>query len=98
MSGNGPRSARRYAAPPTAVSDASLSVWTGSRDGSGGLYYPKGALTGLLLDVLIRDASNNRHSLDDVMRALWAVIRSSPAPDGRIRQMSHVSGGTPRTK
>jgi predicted metalloprotease with PDZ domain len=59
------------AAPPTAVSDASLSAWIGSRDGGGGLYYPKGALTGLLLDVLIRDASDNRHSLDDVMRELY---------------------------
>ncbi|HVT38985.1 MAG TPA: PDZ domain-containing protein [Gemmatimonadaceae bacterium] len=57
--------------PATAVSDASLSAWIGSRDGSGGLYYPKGALTGFLLDVLIRDASNNRHSLDDVMRQLY---------------------------
>src|SRR5439155_684111 len=35
------------------------------------LYYPKGSLTGLLLDVSIRDASDNRFSLDDVMRALF---------------------------
>jgi predicted metalloprotease with PDZ domain len=63
--------ANTEAAPPTAVADASLSAWIGSRDGSAGLYYPKGALTGLLLDVSIRDASDNRHSLDDVMRQLY---------------------------
>jgi predicted metalloprotease with PDZ domain len=33
-------------------------------------YYNKGQLDGLLLDILIRDATDNRRSLDDVMRAL----------------------------
>ncbi len=58
-------------APPTALGDASLSAWVGPTDGSGGLYYPKGALAGFLLDVMIRDASDGRHSLDDVMRELY---------------------------
>jgi predicted metalloprotease with PDZ domain len=58
-------------APPTAVSDASYDAWISPTDGSGGLYYPKGGLTGFLLDVLIRDASNNRGSLDQVMRRLY---------------------------
>jgi predicted metalloprotease with PDZ domain len=58
-------------APPTALSDASLSAWIPVQDASGGLYYPKGALVGFLLDVMIRDASDNRHSLDDVMRQLY---------------------------
>ncbi len=58
-------------APPTAVSDASLDAWIGATDGSGGLYYPKGGFIGFLLDVLIRDASNNRGSLDQVMRRLY---------------------------
>jgi predicted metalloprotease with PDZ domain len=58
-------------APPTAVADASLSAWIGGRDASAGLYYPKGALTGLLLDIMIRNGSDNRHSLDDVMRQLY---------------------------
>jgi predicted metalloprotease with PDZ domain len=31
----------------------------------------KGALTGLMLDILIRDASDNKHSLDDVLRGLY---------------------------
>ena len=58
-------------APPTAVSDASLSPWIDPTDGSSGLYYPKGALIGFLLDIMIRDASDNRASLDQVMRRLY---------------------------
>jgi predicted metalloprotease with PDZ domain len=58
-------------APPTAVSDASLSPWINPTDGSSGLYYPKGGLTGFLLDIMIRDASDNRMSLDNVMRRLY---------------------------
>jgi predicted metalloprotease with PDZ domain len=58
-------------APPTALSDASLDAWIGATDGSGGLYYPKGGFVGFLLDILIRDASDNRHSLDQVMRTLY---------------------------
>jgi predicted metalloprotease with PDZ domain len=34
-------------------------------------YYAKGALVALLLDLNIRLRSDGRHSLDDVMRALW---------------------------
>jgi predicted metalloprotease with PDZ domain len=34
-------------------------------------YYQKGALVGLLLDMEIRRATDNRRSLDDVMRLLW---------------------------
>jgi predicted metalloprotease with PDZ domain len=58
-------------APPTAVSDASLSSWINPTDGSSGLYYPKGGLTGFLLDIMIRDATHNRTSLDNVMRRLY---------------------------
>jgi predicted metalloprotease with PDZ domain len=58
-------------APATAVSDASLGSWINPTDGSSGLYYPKGGLTGFLLDIMIRDASNNRVSLDQVMRRLY---------------------------
>jgi len=35
------------------------------------LYYPKGSLLGMLLDISIRDATDNTHSLDEVMRALY---------------------------
>ena len=59
------------AAPPTALEDASLSTWIHPEDGSGYLYYPKGSLAGLLIDILIRDATDNRQSLDVVMRSLY---------------------------
>jgi predicted metalloprotease with PDZ domain len=57
--------------PPTALGDASLNAWIGSTDGSGGLYYPKGGFVGFLLDIMIRDASDNRRSLDNVMRNVY---------------------------
>jgi predicted metalloprotease with PDZ domain len=53
------------------VSDASLGAWINPTDGSSGLYYPKGGLIGFLLDIMIRDASDNRSSLDKVMRTLY---------------------------
>lgn len=58
-------------APPTALEDASLSTWIHPTDGSGYIYYPKGSLVGLMLDVLIRDGSDNARSLDDVLRRLY---------------------------
>lgn len=51
--------------------DASLSTWIEPTDGSALVYYEKGSLAGLLLDVLIRDATDNRASLDDVLRDLY---------------------------
>jgi predicted metalloprotease with PDZ domain len=58
-------------APPTALEDASLSTWIAPTDGTRYLYYPKGSLTGFMLDVLIRDASDNRRSLDHVLRETY---------------------------
>jgi len=55
---------------PVSLEDASLSTWVNSV-GTHYIYYPKGSLAGLLLDVMIRDASDNRRSLDDVMRELY---------------------------
>lgn len=57
--------------PPTALEDASLSTWIHPTDGSQYVYYQKGSLAGFILDVMIRDASDNRRSLDDVMRELY---------------------------
>jgi predicted metalloprotease with PDZ domain len=54
-----------------ALEDASLSTWIGPRDGTDHIYYPKGAVAGFLLDILIRDATDNEASLDDVMRDLY---------------------------
>jgi predicted metalloprotease with PDZ domain len=61
-------------APPTALEDASLSTWIHPQDGSDYLYYPKGSLAGLLLDIQIRDASDNAQSLDDVLRQLYRSV------------------------
>ncbi|MFQ5746725.1 MAG: PDZ domain-containing protein [Gemmatimonadota bacterium] len=57
--------------PPVSLEDASLSTWIEPTDGTAFVYYPKGSLAGLLLDILIRDGSDNRASLDDVMRTLY---------------------------
>ncbi|HEY4218176.1 MAG TPA: PDZ domain-containing protein [Gemmatimonadaceae bacterium] len=57
--------------PPIALEDASLDTWIQPVDGTGYLYYPKGSLAGMLIDILIRDASDDQHSLDDVMRGLY---------------------------
>jgi len=58
-------------APAVALEDASLSTWIHPTDGTHTIYYPKGSLAGLLLDIMIRDASGNQRSLDDVLRALY---------------------------
>ncbi|MEP6621189.1 MAG: hypothetical protein ABJE47_17825 [bacterium] len=56
----------------TSLADNSFSAWVGLRDGTDQIYYPKGYLTGLVLDIMIRDASDNHASLDQVMRTLYA--------------------------
>jgi predicted metalloprotease with PDZ domain len=56
---------------PVALEDASLSTWVHPTDGTSYIYYPKGSLAGFLLDILIRDASDNRRSLDEVMQELY---------------------------
>jgi predicted metalloprotease with PDZ domain len=56
---------------PVALADASLDTWIHVVDGTDDIYYDKGSLAGLLLDILIRDASDNKRSLDDVMRQLY---------------------------
>jgi predicted metalloprotease with PDZ domain len=73
------------AAPAVALEDASLSTWVGPTDGTHYIYYPKGSLAGFMLDVLIRDASDNQRSLDDVMRGVyqssWKAGRGFTAQD-----------------
>ena len=56
---------------PVALHDASLNTWIHPVDGTDDIYYDKGSLAGLMLDIIIRDASDNKHSLDDVMRQLY---------------------------
>jgi predicted metalloprotease with PDZ domain len=61
------------AAPePWSEEDGSVATWINEVFvNSSQLYYPKGSLTGMLLDVSLRDATEDRHGLDDVMRALY---------------------------
>ncbi len=54
-----------------ALTDASLNAWIHMMDGTEDIYYDKGSLAGLMLDILIRDASDNKRSLDGVMRNLY---------------------------
>jgi predicted metalloprotease with PDZ domain len=56
---------------PVALEDASLSTWIKPADGTEDIYYDKGSLAGFFIDVLIRDATDNRRSLDDVFRGLY---------------------------
>ncbi|HEY4306285.1 MAG TPA: PDZ domain-containing protein [Gemmatimonadaceae bacterium] len=58
-------------AQAVSLQDASLNTWIHPVDGTGYIYYPKGSLAGFMLDVMIRDASDNKKSLDDVMRGLY---------------------------
>ena len=62
---------------PVALEDASVNTWIHPVDGTGYLYYPKGSLAGFLLDMMIRDASDNRKSLDTVMRDLYQTVYKS---------------------
>jgi len=63
---------------PWSEEDGSVATWINEVYVNGSqLYYPKGSLTGLLLDVSIRDATNNARSLDDVMRALFTRFYQS---------------------
>jgi predicted metalloprotease with PDZ domain len=56
---------------PFALQDASLNTWIHPKDGTEYSYYPKGSLAGLLLDITIRDASDDKRSLDTVLRELY---------------------------
>jgi len=57
---------------PWSAEDGSEATWINEvYVNSSQLYYPKGATLGLLLDISIRDATDNAHTLDEVMRALY---------------------------
>jgi predicted metalloprotease with PDZ domain len=64
-------------ARPVSLADASINTWIHPVDGTQYIYYPKGSLVGLLLDIMIRDASDNKQSLDDVMRELYITVYKS---------------------
>jgi predicted metalloprotease with PDZ domain len=58
---------------PIALTDASLQTWLHMTDNTQDIYYDKGSLAGLALDIMIRDASDNAESLDGVMRSLYVA-------------------------
>lgn len=58
---------------PIALTDASLQAWIHMTDGTQDIYYDKGSLAGLALDIAIRDATDNAASLDGVMRSLYTA-------------------------
>jgi predicted metalloprotease with PDZ domain len=60
------------AGEPWSEEDGSVATWINEVFvNSSQLYYPKGSITGLLLDISIRDATDDRHSLDEVARNLY---------------------------
>jgi predicted metalloprotease with PDZ domain len=57
---------------PWSAEDGSEATWIHEvYVNSSQLYYPKGSLLGFLLDISIRDATDNAHNLDQVMRTLY---------------------------
>src|SRR6059036_3725943 len=57
---------------PWSAEDGSEATWIHEvYVNSSQLYYPKGSLLGFLLDISIRDATDNAHNLDEVIRALY---------------------------
>jgi predicted metalloprotease with PDZ domain len=58
---------------PVALEDASVNTWIHPTDGTADIYYDKGSLAGLMIDIMIRDASDNRASLDNVMREVYTT-------------------------
>ncbi|MEM7205739.1 MAG: hypothetical protein AAF628_36130, partial [Planctomycetota bacterium] len=59
----------------TSSAMASFSVWDAKPRDRAVNYYTSGSVLGLLLDLEIRSRTDNRRSLDDFMRALYAVCR-----------------------
>jgi predicted metalloprotease with PDZ domain len=62
---------------PVSLEDASIDTWIHPVNGTQYTYYPKGSLAGFILDIMIRDASDNQRSLDDVMRELYTTVYKS---------------------
>ncbi len=59
-------------------------------------YYQKGALVAMLLDLRIRQATENARSLDDLMRLLWERHGAPDAgfPEGAVEALAEEVAGT----
>ena len=83
------------------VAESSFDAWIKYYRGdentpnAGVSYYLKGSLIGLSLDLLIRAQTNNRRSLDHVMRALWKKYgaRGIGVPEDGIEQAAEQATG-----
>jgi predicted metalloprotease with PDZ domain len=78
--------------------ESSFKVWDGGgSQGFGRLsYYTKGELIGLCMDLKLRHLTNNKHSLDDIMRSLYKICgkgNGSGFQEDAIRQECIKFGG-----
>ena len=83
------------------ATDSSLDTWSTNNSMSGDRnstisYYDNGAMLGAMLDLKIRTMSANRHSLDDVMRALYRKFYQQKRrgfTDAEFRQECEAAAG-----
>ena len=85
------------------ATEASWNTWSAG-SGIGGdrnttiSYYDNGAMLGAMLDLKIRQSSQNRRSLDDVMRALYRIYylrKKRGFTDLEFRQECETAAGAP---
>jgi len=85
------------------LSESSFRTWDEGPFGVRGgkdtaiTYYEKGPVVGLLLDFAIREASGNKHSLDDVMRFLYQHYYKELGrgfTDAEVQQICETMAGT----
>ena len=85
------------------ATEASWNTWSAG-SGIGGdrnttiSYYDNGAMLGAMLDLKIRQSSQNRRSLDDVMRALYRIYylrKKRGFTDLEFRQECEIAAGAP---
>ena len=83
------------------VAESSLDAWIKyylpdeNTPNAGVSYYGKGSLVALCLDLLIRDQTGGRKSLDDVMRALWKRhgMKGIGVPEDGIEKIAEQVAG-----
>ncbi len=83
-----------------ALAEASLTAGTSSSSGLGGdpaktiSYYEKGPIVGFLLDARIRRLSQERRSLDDVMRLAYSRYSGAHGftPEQFVATASEIAG------
>ncbi|MEQ1933870.1 MAG: hypothetical protein ABL962_08325 [Fimbriimonadaceae bacterium] len=88
--------ASRGAYEKFSADESSRRVWeTRGSFGFGGVsYYSRGHAIGFFLDLAIRARSNEKHSLDDVMRKLYKECHPGPGySESRIRELCIEFGG-----